>query len=380
MQELIKAHKSISTSRIGVDPARNVCRVMRALFSTVIPEVLKYARYMVEDGFKTDESLVVEPIDKDTGKRFAEIRQAAFEALDTFKDTVVHALGEKFTVTANDIRESVRRTFGDAKGNFGNPDIGLVADYTRMSALVFANAVRQKIGKPLITEVPCVLFNRTLTEAERMAENVNENTKGGKEPIPYGIELQIVKDYVAGDLHTMSEACRLMGYDPQKDSSFRQGTATMLKLDAEYPELDVIGRFAKGEIQHKRSRYSHAKVIKWLQPNKETGQYANGKVEKPTAEEILEFLQNPNAQANPDEQKPLTPSQLQKAAQHTKNAVKRFCIDAIRSGDTENLKKLENGSEAYSLCHQLIQQGHGEAVLAALKQVHVEVWKASDSK
>lgn len=375
--ELTKEHKTIATNRIGVDPARNACRVMRALFTTIIPEVLKYARYMVEDGFKTDESLVTEPVDKETGKRFAQIREAAFSALDDFKDIVVHALGEKLTVTANDIRESVRRTFGDNKGNLKTPDIGLVAGYTRMSALVIANAARQKLGMPLITEVPCVVFSRTLSDIERTAENVKENSKGGKEPIPYGMELRIVKGYVAGDLHSMSDACRLMGKDPQKDSSFRQGTATMLELDAAYPDLKIVDRFANGEIQHGRNRYSHAKVSKWLKPDKDSGQYAHGKTEKPTDEEILAFLQNPTKK-DENAVKALTPKQLQQAQKHTTNAVKKAVINAIQTGDTEGLKVFENGAEAYSLCHTLIQGGHGEAVLAALKQVHSEVRKASE--
>lgn len=379
MEQLTSKMVMVPTSRIGIDPARNKCRVFRALFS-IIPEVLEYARKMVEIGYKSDEPISVEPVDNKTGKTFADIRQRAFDALDEFKDVVVHALGEKFTVTANDVREAVRRTFGDAKGNLAVPNLGLVAGYTRMGAsIVIANAVRMKKGLALITEVPAVLFNRTLTEAERFAQNVQENSYGGKEPIPYGLELSIARDYMRDDLHNLSDVCRLMGKDPQKDSAWRQGTGTMLDLAAEYPDLDIVGKFASGEITHPRKRYSHAKVVKWLKPDKESNQYATGKTEKPTAEEVLAFLQNPNSK-NGEEVKALTPKQLQQAQKHTANGVKKAIINAIQKGDVEGLKALEKGAEAYSLCHSLIQQGHGEAVLAALKAVHKEVWEASDSK
>ena len=368
---------SVATNRIGINPALNACRVLRALFACAIPEVLEYARKMTEIGYKQDEPVSGEPVDKGIGKELAILRQTAFDALDGMKDVIVHALGEKWTVTCNDLRESARRTFGDDKGNFAVPSIRLIAGYTRMSAaIVLANAVRAKAGLDLILEVPMVLYDKTLSDAERKAVNVQENSYGGKESIPFGQILEISKGFVADELNTVSDACRLMGKCPQKDSAFRQRIGTMLELDASYPEVDVIGRFARGEIGHGESKYSHAKVTKWLNADKETGLFANGKSDKPSDEEVLAFLCDPSKK-NGSEVTPLTPKQMGKARKHTKNPAKQEVIDAILKGDSEALKKFETCPEGYALCHKLIQQGHGEAVIAALKPIALEVHNAS---
>lgn len=372
---------------VMADHARNICRTYGALDFT--PWRIKLAISHAEEGvLPTAEIACSSPVEGEERKRLFGVRKAVHDACKAVADIKLFAFGKEMTITGNDLFVAFLETFGKAKDGAK----ALVAGghrrevgYNRHSCYILANAIRMKEGLEPITEVQMVTFDRTLTEDEAMHVNVMENSYKAGEDISWVQKLVIGQKY-RKQAYGFSAICRVLNIDPKADSSERGRLTNVLTISENWPELDVVGKFVKGEIDQPASKYMHSKTAGWARPQKQKGAnkdapklWATGKVEKPKAEEVLAFLKNPQ---------PATTSYAMTAKERTtasKNNRNPYVVETLGVVEDKRkrsvLEELDLDGEACGFLRKVCAAGenHRGAITKMLKDYYTkEVWSKSD--